>query len=90
MTNVILYGIAGVEDNYRIVKYFRFLNEVRIADMVLNARLMAEYSPFVKEVYAIDCSSELYWDYQKTIKNKSFEANISFRDNMNTNGIRLL
>jgi hypothetical protein len=87
MTQVILYGIGGADDNYRVLKYFRFYKDATISDIVVNAYMMADYCPSIQRVYAIDNSSELYWDYMKTVKHPSLEKSVVFKTILEDKGL---
>lgn len=87
MTNVILYGIGGADDNYRVLMYYKFYEETTISGIVSNACIMADFNPSIQRVYAIDGSSELYWDYMKTIKHPSLEKSVIFKTILEDKGL---
>ena len=88
MTNISLYGIGGADDSYRVLKYWKFFQDnVTISDIIHQAVVMMGAYPSIKQVYAIDGSSELYWDFKKTIKNPSVENNVVFKSVLEKCGI---
>lgn len=88
MNQIILYGLGGASDSFRVLKYYRFPNsEVSVREIIYNACMMANYYPSIKQVYAIDNSSELYWDYMKVRKTPSIENNVVFKSIMETRGL---
>lgn len=88
MNNIILYGLGGASDNYRVLKYWRFMEQnVTIKDIMYQAWMMVENYPSIREVYAIDNSSELYQDFKRVLKYPSIENNVVFKSIMETRGL---
>lgn len=88
MNNIILYGIGGASDNYRVYKYWRFPEEqVSIKEILYRACMMVECYPSIRQVYAIDNSGELYWDYKRVLKYPSIENNVIFKSVLENRGL---
>lgn len=90
MNQVVLYGISGVNDQYRIMRYecidAAFLS---IVELVSKANFMKVKYPSIKHVYAIDNSKELRRDYAEVIKHDSIESRFIFKDLMERTALKI-
>lgn len=90
MKQVILYGIAGVEKHYRVLRYFTIGEEfISISNMQYCAFMMQDRYPEIKAVYAIDNRHGLRRDYIEAITKDSIESCIEFKDILERDGIRV-
>lgn len=91
MKRIYLYGIAGVADHYKVVRYSCVDSEgVTIISLKYEAaRLRMDY-PNIGHVYAVDESSSLYRSYMEAIRKNSMEVCISFRDTLMRQGVEVI
>lgn len=88
MNNIILYGLGGASDNYRVMRYWRFnTDNVSIADIKWQTRMMVDSCPSITRVFVVNNSSELYWDYKRVLKNPSIENNVIFKNTLEYRGL---
>ena len=91
MKRIYLYGIAGVTDHYKVVRY-SCVDSEGMTIMALKyeaARLRMDY-PNIGHVYAVDASSSLYRSYMEAIRKDSMEVCISFRDMLMRQGVEVI
>lgn len=89
---VYLYGIAGIEDQYRIVRYDKIDGDyepITIDALKKRARLMKSDYPWIKHVYAIDASPQLAIDYKSTINARRMDVNVDFKCMLEIKGLRI-
>ena len=87
-----VYGIAGVEDQYRIVRYENINTDYEpftISIVKKIARDMRCNYPWIKYVYVVDASPQLAIDFKSTINAKRMDANVDFRLMLERNGLLL-
>lgn len=79
MKRIYLYGIAGVADHYKVVRYSCVDSEgMTIMSLKYEAaRLRMDY-PNIGHVYAVDASPSLYRSYMEVVKKDSTEICINF------------
>lgn len=88
MNNIVLYGIGGASDSYRIFRYWRFTEEqVSIKEIVYQACVMVGSCPSIRQVYVIDNSGELFRDYKRVLKYPSIENNVIFKSVLENRGL---
>ena len=93
MNRIFLYGIAGPEDNYRIVRYVYIdgdKEQISIRSIKNNASYLKFKNPGIEEVYAIDNDKQLCYIYREAIKNNSISCNVEFRCMLQTMGIKII
>ena len=91
MKRIYLYGIAGVADHYKVVRY-SCVDSESMTIMALKyeaARLRMDY-PNIVRVYAVDASPSLYRSYMETIRKDSMEVCVSFRDMLMRQGVEVI
>ena len=90
MKQVILYGIAGAEKRYKVLRYFAIEEEfISISNLKYCAFIMQDKYPEVKAVYAIDNRHGLRRDYIEAISKDSIESCIEFKDILERDGIKI-
>lgn len=93
MKRVFLYGLAGAEDRYKIVRYVWFECE-GVEDIIEHIRREAAWlkfqNPSVEQVYGICESARLANAYKYTKRNDSIEANVTFKLMLETEGIPVI
>ena len=90
MNRIYLYGIAGANDNYAIIRYQAVDVEHRPIDAIkIEAEIMRMDYPSVKQVFAIDARGGLANDYRRAIKSNSIEGFIIFKDILERTGIEI-
>lgn len=86
--NIILYGIGGASDCYRVFKYWLVPeDQLSIKELLYRACMMAECYPSIRQVYAIDNSRRLCWDFKQLIKHPSLEDNVIFKSVLENRGL---
>ena len=66
MQQIILYGIAGADSQYRVVRYYIIDAElVSISRIVFHANLMRIKYPSIEHVYAVDNRRGLRREYME-------------------------
>lgn len=91
MKRIYLYGIAGVADHYKVVRY-SCIDSDGVTIMSLKyeaARLRMDY-PNIGHVYAVDESPSLYRSYIEAIRKNSMEVYISFCDTLMRQGVEVI
>lgn len=93
MKNIVLYGILGADQQYRVAKYWMI--HVDSCDNLINlikfqAREMKEYYPSIEYVYAVSQRPGLKKDYVESYKKNSIESCAIFKDILEREGIRII
>ena len=89
---VYIYGIAGIEDGYRIVRYEKIDGDwepITIEGMKKRARLMKHDYPWIKHIYAIDASPQLAMAFKTTMNARRMDANVDFKCMLEMSGLRI-
>ena len=90
MNRIYLYGIAGANDKYAVIRYQAVDVEHRPIDAIKNeSDIMRMDYPSVKQVFAIDARGGLANDYRRAIKQNSIEGFIIFKDILERMGIEI-
>lgn len=90
MNRIYLYGIAGANDKYAVIRYQAIDVEHRPIDAIkVEAEIMRMDYPSIKTVYAIDARGGLANDYRMAIKRNSVEGFIVFKDILERRGIEI-
>ena len=90
MNRIYLYGIAGANDKYAVIRYQAVDVEYRPIDAIKNeSDIMRMDYPSVKQVFAIDARGGLANDYRRAIKQNSIEGFIIFKDILERMGIEI-
>lgn len=91
MTKFVLYGIAGANNQYRVVRY-EFVDGAiyDTTSVKAQAGMMRMENPTVEHVYLVDASPEIASDYRRTIKRNSVEANVIFKVTLEQYGFMII
>ena len=90
MNRIYLYGIAGANDKYAVVRYAYVDVDSRPIDAIkMEADIMRMEYPNVKKIFAIDARGGLANDYRRAIKSNSIESYIVFKDILERKGIEI-
>ena len=90
MNRIYLYGIAGANDKYAVIRYQAVDVEYRPIDAIkMEAEIMRMEYPSVKQIFAIDARGGLGNDYRRAIKQNSIEGFIIFKDILERTGIEI-
>ena len=90
MNRIYLYGIAGANDKYAVIRYQAVDVEHRPIDAIkMEAEIMRIEYPSVKQVFVIDARGGLGNDYRRAIKSNTFESYIIFKDILERKGIEI-
>lgn len=93
MKRIFLYGIAGAEDRYKIVKYV-WINCEEETDLIRRIRNDAGWmkfqNPSVEHVYAISEGGHVANSYKYTKRHDSIEANVNFKLLLEKEGILII
>lgn len=85
---IILYGLGGARDNYRVMKYFVIFDEyVSIKTLRDEAGLLVLKCPSIEHVYAVDNRKGLKRDFEESILKNSIESCVIFKDLMEREGL---
>ena len=85
----VVYGLMGAEKQYRPGKFWIFSNkELSMLAVKHEAEVMKEF-PDIKCVYIVDNRKSIHTAYKYTMRKKSFDANVEFKDLLETYGIEL-
>lgn len=91
MNQVILYGIAGADNQYRVIRYFIIDAElVSISNIVYQANMLKIKNPTIEHVYAIDNRRGLRRDYVESYKRNTIESCAIFKDILEREGIMII
>ena len=96
MKNIILYGILGADQQYRVARYWMIhtdsLNSGSnlISLMKFQAKEMVDYYPSIQYVYAISSRPGLLKEYVESYKTNSIESCAIFKDILEREGIRII
>ena len=91
MNQVILYGIAGAENQYRVIRYFIIDAElVSISNIVYQANMLKIKNPTIEHVYAIDNRRGLRRDYVESYKRNTIESCAIFKDILEREDIMII
>ena len=90
---IFLYGIAGADQAYRVVKYWCFFNvetePVTIRDIMYHASMLQVKNPNIEHVYAIDDRKGLFGDFREAMKKNSVESWAIFKNILQTEGLKI-
>ena len=90
MNRIYLYGIAGANDKYAVIRYQAVDVEHGPIDAIkIEAEIMRMDYPSVKQIFAIDARGGLANDYRRAIKSNSIEGYIVFKDLLERRGIEI-
>lgn len=91
MKDILLYGISGAPDSYRVVRYEIITKEyVSIGYIKYIAICMKNDNPSVQHVYAMDQRHGLRREYMEAFKKNSIESWMIFKDLLETEGLEIL
>lgn len=89
MNRLYFYGIAGADDNYRIIthSYVDYATVPELGRFIRNEAVWMRHAyPGIKEVYMIDGSCRLGAIYMDTMIRNSMEKNVEFKRILETEG----
>ena len=85
----VMYGLMGADKQYRPGKFWIFSKEeLSMLSVRHEAEVMREF-PEIKSVYIVDNRKSIHTAYKYTMRKKSFDANVEFKDLLETYGIEL-
>lgn len=88
---VYLYGIAGAETGYAVVKYMYIESDRLSIRRIINDALWLQMKfPTIEHVYAIDDREWLLWDYREAIMKKSVESFSIFKNMLEREGLLVI
>lgn len=88
MKQIMLYGITGADENYRVAKYFCVYEEdISIWFMRYKASQMLENYPSIEKIYAIDNYPGLKREFSQIFKHPSIEGWVAFKDFLERNAM---
>lgn len=90
-TQYVLYGLGGVEDMYRALRY-EVLNTdgLRVNDIQFEAVKMIEKNPSIKSVYLLDNRRGLGWEFHQSNRKATIESCAIFKDTLEREGIKII
>lgn len=91
MYQIILYGIAGADQQYITKMYYcLYEEEISICNIMYQARMLKAKCPSIKHVYAVDNRKGLRREYLDSIRLHSIESCIIFKDILEREGLMVL
>ena len=88
MNQIILYGLGGARDKYRVMKYFVIFDDnVSIRTMKNEAEVLRIKNPSIEHVYAVDNRRGLKKDFEESIHQNSIESCAIFKDIIEREGL---
>lgn len=91
MKDFVLYGIAGANNQYRVVKYEFYDGPIYdLAPIKAQAGMMRMDNPTIEEVYLVKSGPDIAADYRKADKRKSVEGNVIFKVTLEQYGAKIL
>lgn len=91
MKQIILYGLSGADQQYRVVKYWViFEKDISISNINFQASIMKMACPNIEAVYAVDNRPGLKQDFVHTVKKNTIENCAIFKDILERSGIRVI
>lgn len=88
---IVIYGIGGPEDDYKVLRY-RVINQEFISIAIVKnfAEIMRNEYPSVQEIYAMDNRWGLMKDYKEAFKNNSIAGWFEFKDLIEREGLKII
>ncbi len=91
MYQIILYGIAGADQQYIAQMYYcLYEEEISIYNIMYQARMLKAKCPSIEHVYAIDNRRGLRREYLDSIRLHSIESCMIFKDILEREGLMVL
>lgn len=93
MSQIILYGMSGVSQAYKVLSYRVLYNECfSITSMYNEARRLRIRNPDIEHVYAIDNRYGLKQEYLDSIndRNRTIEGRFIFKDILEREGLMII
>ena len=91
MKQIILYGIAGAGDQYKVLRYFAInAEDVTIWYLRHCANMMRMENPTIERVYAVDNRYGLKREYMESYKRNTIESCAIFKDTLEREGLRVI
>lgn len=88
--SVILYGIGGPQDNYKVVKYRHLIpEEACVREIRYIARKMKVDYPNITRVFVMDNRHGLRRDYMDAVRSNCMEGWVLFQDICEREGLCL-
>lgn len=85
----VMYGLMGADKQYRPGKFWIFSKaELSMLAVKHEAEVMREF-PEIKSVYIVDNRKSIHTAYKYAMRKKTLEANVEFKDLLETYGIEL-
>ena len=85
----VMYGLMGADKQYRPGKFWIFSKEeLSMLSVRHDAEVMREF-PEIKSVYIVDNRKSIHTAYEYAMRKKTLEANVEFKNLLETYGIEL-
>ena len=90
MKQIILYGVAGPSESFRVVRYRTiYSEEISIREINYQTKRLRESCPNIRIVYAIDNRHGLRRDYMDAVHSNSIEGWAIFKDILEREGMNI-
>ena len=88
---IVIYGIGGPEENYRVLRY-RVIDQEFISIAIVKnfAEMMRDEYPSIQEIYAMDNRWGLRKDCTEAFKKNSMAGWIEFKDLIEREGLKII
>lgn len=91
MKKIFLYGLAGADEMYRVVRYSYIEAEnISIKNIVGHAGWLRFKNPTIEHVYAIDERAGLAGEYRTAWKRNTIESHAIFKDILEREGLLII
>lgn len=91
MRQVFLYGLAGADTHYQIIRYCFLQDEaISIGNIVYNANRLVINNPTIKHVYAIDNRAGLAKQCHHAMKSGLIDDAVLFRLMLERDGLKII
>lgn len=91
MKQIILYGLAGANQQYIVQMYYCLYDEdISIRNIVYQAQMLKAKCPSIEHVYAIDNRHGLRREYRESICLHTIESCYIFKDTLEREGFQII
>lgn len=91
MKQIILYGISGARNQYKVVRYHRIdEDDISIWSLRHWANMMRMENPSIEHVYAVDNRYGLRREYTESFKRNTIESCAIFKDTLEREGLKII
>ena len=91
MNQIILYGLAGAEQQYIAQMYYcLYTEDISIRNIMYQAQMLKARCPSIEHVYANDNRHGLRREYKDSIRLHTIESCFIFKDTLEREGFQII